>query len=68
MLRENLFEPYPTRKTNRVWAFGCYGILGKHRISLRAVVADCVTADGIEMAYSGNKLHPTQKPVTALAP
>jgi DNA modification methylase len=39
-------------------------LLAKHRPPL----PKCPLSDVIEMPYSGNKLHPTQKPVAALAP
>lgn len=39
-------------------------LLAKHRPPL----PKCPLSDVIEMPYSGNKLHPTQKPVAALVP
>jgi DNA modification methylase len=34
----------------------------------QAAAAEVALGDVMEMPYSGNKLHPTQKPLTALAP
>ena len=34
----------------------------------RPPLAEATLGDVMEMPYSGNKLHPTQKPLTALAP